>query len=237
MTGERMQLEVEERERLGSAESRRLRKQGLIPGILYGRGNDPTPICIPERSLRRVLTGGAGMNAILDVVVSNKGKSHPSVLKDYQQDPIRGTLTHVDLQEVRLDQPIQTTVTLTLEGEAHGSREGGVLTQVLREAHIEALPMEIPDHVEVDVSALGVGDSLRVADIPSVEGITFLDDPDSVVASVTLPTRVEEPEEMLEEGEEVEGMPEDGEQAAEGGSEAPADAGGDAAGDPGTVEG
>src|ERR671919_1845512 len=145
MAGERIKLEVQERERNGSRESRRMRRDGLVPGVLYGRGNAPHAISIPERELRRVLTGAGGLHAILDVVLAGQKTTHPSILKEYQQDPVRGRLIHVDLQEVRLDQPIQAVVTVQLVGEAQGTKEGGVLSQVNREVNVEALPMEIPE--------------------------------------------------------------------------------------------
>src|SRR2546428_266915 len=109
VAGERIKLEVREREQLGSAHSPRLRKQGLIPGLLYGR-RKPHAISVPERDLRRVLTGSHGMHAILDVVLAGQKTTHASILKDYQQDAIRGKITHIDLQEVRLDQPIHAQV-------------------------------------------------------------------------------------------------------------------------------
>src|SRR5262245_21998114 len=107
MAGERIRLEVREREPMGSRESRRLRKAGLVPGVLYGRGKKPHAIVVPERELRRVLTADHGLHAILDVVLEGQKTAHPSVLKDYQQEALRGRLTHFDLQEVRLDQPIR----------------------------------------------------------------------------------------------------------------------------------
>src|SRR5438445_6487414 len=108
MAGERMKLQVRERERRGSADARRLRREGLIPGVLYGSGKEPHAISIPERELRRVLTGGSGLHAILDVVLEGQNTTHASILKEFQQDPIRGHISHVDLQEVRLDQPIRS---------------------------------------------------------------------------------------------------------------------------------
>ena len=242
MAGERVKLEVRERERRGSADARRLRRDGLIPGVLYGNGKKPHAICIPERELRRVLTGAGGLHTILDVVLEGQKTTHASILKDYQQDPLRGTLAHVDLMEVRLDQPIQAQVVVELVGEAEGVKEGGVLSQVTREINVEALPMEIPEHIDLDVSELAIGDTLRVADLKPIEGATFLDDPEeTVLATVTMPTRVEEPEEALEEGEEgeLEGVPaeEQPEGAAEGGAEPAADAASGEQGESGTVEG
>jgi large subunit ribosomal protein L25 len=221
-------LTVRPRERLGSAETRRLRRQGIIPGVLYGRG-EPQAICVPERDLRTALTGAGGLHAILDVVVEGASAAHPSVLKDTQKHAVRGTVTHIDLHEVRLDQPIQATVVVELVGEAAGATDGGVLSQVTREVTVEALPMEIPEHLEFDVSGLGIGDTARIGDLSVPEGVTLVDDPETVVANVSLPTRVEAPEELLDAAEEGLELPE-GEQP-EGGSEAPADPGADAAGE------
>ncbi|HET6643639.1 MAG TPA: 50S ribosomal protein L25 [Gaiellaceae bacterium] len=225
MAGERVKIEVQERESRGSADARRLRRNGLIPGVLYGRGKNPHAFCIAERDLRKALTGTAGLHAILDVVIEGQKTSHPSILKDYQQDVITGRLAHIDLQEVRLDQPIQAQVVIELVGEAAGSIEGGVLSQVTREINVEALPLEVPERIEVDVSPLQMGDTLRLADIALQEGVTYLDDPEeTVIATVTVPTQIVEPEpeeeEELEEGEELA----EGEEAPEGAEgEAPAE--------------
>jgi large subunit ribosomal protein L25 len=244
MAGERVKLEVRERERRGSADARRLRKAGLIPGVLYGNGKDSFAICVPERELRRVLTGSSGLHAILDVVVAGKEATHASILKDFQQDPIRGHISHIDLQEVRLDRPIQASVTVQLVGEPAGAKEGGVLSQVQREINVEALPMEIPEHIDLDVSEMAIGDTVRLVDLPPREGVTYLDDPEeTVLATVTLPTREVEPEpEELEEGEELpEGEVPEGEEAPEGAAEgegaAAAESGSGEQGEPGTTEG
>jgi large subunit ribosomal protein L25 len=234
VAGERVKLEVQQREKRGSADARRLRREGLIPGVLYGRGKSPHPFSVHERELRRALTGPAGLHAILDVVLDGQKTSHASILKDYQQDIISGRLAHVDLQEVRLDQPIQAEVVIELVGEAAGSIEGGVLSQVTREINVEALPLEVPERIEVDVSSMQMGDTLRLADVAVQEGVTFLDDAEeTVIATVTVPTQIIEPEpeeEELEEGEELaegeeapEGAAEEGEAPAEGEAEVSAE--------------
>jgi large subunit ribosomal protein L25 len=205
MAGERVKLQVRDRDGVGSREARRLRREGFVPGVLYGAKIKAHPFCVEERELRRVLTGEGGLHVILDVVLEGQKSTHPSVLKAYQQDPVRGRLLHVDLHEVRLDQPIQAVVTVQLVGESAGTKEGGVLSQVSRELNVEALPLEIPEHIDADVSEMRIGDTMRLADLGAIEGVTFLDDPEeTVIATVTLPTRVEEPEEELEEGEEAE---------------------------------
>jgi large subunit ribosomal protein L25 len=218
VANERVKLVVQNRAILGSAESRRLRRQGLIPGVLYGQER-PVAISVAERDLRHALTGVGGTNAVLDVVVDG-GKAHASVLKEYQQHPVRGTITHVDLQEVRLDQPIHATVPLHLVGEAAGTKEGGVLTQVVTELNVEALPMEVPASVDFDISALHIGDSAHLSQVALPAGVKLLDDGDNVFASVAQPTREVEPEpEEGAEGEEAGEAPA-AEAAAEGEPEA-----------------
>jgi large subunit ribosomal protein L25 len=225
MSGDRIKLEVRERDVLGSRHTRRLRRQGLIPGVLYGNGHSRA-IVVPERALRTAVTGPSGLHAILDVVLEGQKTVHPSILADYQRDPIRGTLSHFDLREVRLDQPIQATVVLDLVGEPAGVKTGGVLSLVTREVQVEALPMNVPEHIDVDVTMLEVGDVLRLEDVRVPPDVTFLDDlHETVIATVSVPrgfAELEEAEaaaaaeaelEELEEGEEVEGAPE---AAAEG---------------------
>ena len=184
--------------------------------------------------MRRALTGAAGLHSILDVEIDGKGSTHASILKDYQVDPVRGGVTHVDLQEVRLDKPIHASVTLHLLGGdvAPGVKEGGVLSQPLRELSIEALPLEVPEHIEIDVSGMEMGATLRVSDVGDTLGVTLLDDPEQVVATITAPMREEPTEEELEAAEGAEG------EAAEGeaGEEAPADAEAEASGDEAPAE-
>jgi large subunit ribosomal protein L25 len=231
MAGERTKLIVTQRERTGSRETRRLRKEGIVPGVLYGTG-EPVAIAVAERELRRALTGAGGLHSILDVEIDGVGKTHPSILKDYQLDNVRGGVTHVDLQEVRLDRAITASVTVMLVGgeNSPGVREGGVLSQPLRELSIEALPLEIPEHLDLDVSGLAIGDALRVADVAVPDGVKVLDEPETTVASVTAPTRVVEEVPEAEEGAEgAEG------EAPEGGAEAAAEP--EAAGESSSEEG
>lgn len=216
MAGERVRLQVQERVKLGSRESRRLRRQGLIPGVLYGRGRKPRPIVVPERELRAALSGTHGLHAILDVVVDGQKTAHASVVKDYQRDPLRGHITHVDLQEVRLDQPIHATVTVELVGESPGVKAGGVLTQLVREVTVEALPLAVPDRLTLDLSGVGIGDSLYAADLQVPEGVRVLDDPETILASVVAPRRGVEAEEVeaVEEAAEAAAAPAEAAEAA-----------------------
>ena len=208
MSGDRITLEVRERgeaER-GSRNVRRLRREGLVPGVLYGKGQ-ARAILVGERQLRSALTGPSGLHAIVDVVIEGQKTPHHAILKEYQQHPVRGTVTHVDFHEIRLDQPIQTTVSVQLVGESAGVRAGGQIQHVTYEMQIEALPTNIPEHIEADVSDLDIGDALRIEQLPAIEGVTFLDDPQTVLASCIQPRVIELEEEAVEVEGEVEGEP------------------------------
>ena len=200
MSGDRITLEVKERgaDQLGTRNVKRLRRQGLIPGVLYGRANKA--FIVGERELRIALTGPSGLHAIVDVVIDGHKTPHHAVLKDYQQHPVRGTITHVDFHEVRLDQPIQATVVVQLVGEAPGAKVGGVVQQVARELRVEALPSAIPEHIEVDLSGLELGESLRLQDVAPIAGVTFLDDAsETVIANCSSPRGLTEAEEAADE--------------------------------------
>jgi large subunit ribosomal protein L25 len=224
VSGDRLKLEVRERLERGSRSARRLRADGFVPGVLYGNGNSQA-ISVSERDLRSAMSGPSGMHAILDVVLEGQKSVHPSVLADYQQDPIRGTIAHVDLREVRLDQAIHASVVVQLVGESPGVKTGGVLSLVTREVRVEALPMDVPEHIDADLSGMEVGDVLRLEDLPALANVTYLDDPhETVIATVSTPRGlVELEEEEAAEGEEAEEGAEAGEEeAAAEGPEAPA---------------
>jgi large subunit ribosomal protein L25 len=215
-------LEVTRRETEGSRANRRLRRSGRVPGVIYGGGEDSLPVSVDGRELRHALHAAG---AVLEL--SLEGATTNAVLKASQHDPVRGDTWHVDFLRVRMDVAIQTSVTLELTGaeDAPGHTEGGVLEQQLRELQIEALPGDIPENVSFDASAMQLNDTLHVSDLTAPAGVTILDDPESVVASLTLPRlEVEEPdvetetevigegegEAMAAEGSDVEGQPETG---------------------------
>ena len=176
-------------------------------------------------ALRHVLVDGA---ALIDLKVG--GKTRPVIVKDRHQHPVRDELLHIDLVEVRLDEKIQTQVNVHLEGaeEAPGIKEGGVLEHVTHQLNIEALPTDIPDVIHVDVSGLEIAATMHLSEITAPEGVTFLDDPEeTILATVVVPTEVEEPEieeETVLVGEDGEPL-EEGAEPAEGeeGAEAPAE--------------
>ncbi len=211
-------LTITPREPAGSREARRLRRQGDVPGVLYGGGEEPLSFQVSARTLRQAL---AHAGAVLDVSIQGAGPS-PAVLKELIRHPVSGATVHVDLLRVRLDQAIQSTVVVELTGtdDAPGVRDGGVLEQVTRELTIEALPNDIPDTITHDVSELQIGDTVTVASVRPPSGVTLLDDPETVLATLTPPRlQVEATEEIEEETQVVgEAAPEaaaEGEEGAE----------------------
>jgi large subunit ribosomal protein L25 len=205
-------LKAAPRSDFGSRTSRRLRREGLVPGVVYSGGADSRAFQAPEREIRNVLAEGA---ALFDLEIEG-GKAVPVVVKEQQHHPVRGSLQHIDLQEVRLDEAIQADVVIELEGtdSAPGVKGGGVLEHVTREVTVEALPTEIPDRIVADVSAMEINDTLALSALAVPEGVTLVaDDPDEVTIATLSPPRVEEVVEPdLEEEAELVG--EEGEAAA-----------------------
>jgi len=213
MASSRSTLKVAPRAEFGSRTSRRLRGQGLVPGVVYSGGSEATHFQVSERDVRAIISEGA---ALFDLEIDG-GKAVPVVVKEQQLHPVRGSLQHLDLQEVKLDEAIQAEVAIELEGAdtAPGVKGGGVLEHVTREITVEALPTEIPDRLIADVSAMEINDTLTLAAIEAPEGVTFVADDLEEVTIVNLsPPRVEEAEPELEEETEVVG---EGEDDAEGG--------------------
>jgi large subunit ribosomal protein L25 len=204
----------------GSRSARRLRRDGLVPGVIYGGGEEPQHFAVDARTLRNTL---AHAGQVIEVAIEG-GSSANVLIKDVQRHPVRGEAVHVDLLRVRMDQVIHATVTLEFTGseEAPGVVEGGVFNQELRELSIEALPGDIPDSVVHDVSGLEMNATLTLEVLRAPEGVTLLDDVEIVIATITPPT-VEPVEEEIETETELVG-----EEAVEG-AEAEAQAEGDTA--------
>jgi large subunit ribosomal protein L25 len=220
MASQSTKLSLTSREPSSSRATRRLRRAGQVPGVIYGGGADPVPFQVDERELRHAL---AARGAVLELAID--GSSTPAVLKDAHYHPVRGETLHVDFLRVRLDVAIHAVVMLDLVGaeEAPGVREGGVLEQVTRELNIEALPGDIPETIRYDVSHMQINETAALSAVTPPSGVTLLDDPDeTVIATLVPPTvDVEAEEEALEE--ETERV---GEGAGElEGAEADADAG------------
>jgi large subunit ribosomal protein L25 len=214
---DRPTIQVETREPSGSRSARRLRREGFVPGVLYGGSHDEgVSFQVGSRELRRILVDGS---ALIDVKIGSE-KTVPAILKDRQLHPVRGEVTHIDFLEVDLKEKIRAMVALELSGAdvAVGVKDGGILDHATREVEIEALPTDIPESIEVDVSGLDVGDTLTLDQVTTPENVDLVHEhlEDVVVASVVVPTKVEEPE--IEEETELVGEAaagEGGDQAAD----------------------
>jgi len=217
-------LEARPRSAEGSRAARRLRREGRVPGVLYGGGEDPVAFDVDARELRQAL---AARGAVLDVAL--EGQSSSAVVKHADHHPVRGDTLHIDLLRVRLDVAIQATVAIELTGteDAPGVREGGVLEQVTREVTIEALPNEIPESLVHDVSGMEMNDTIFLTALAAPSGVTIVDASDEIVVATLTPPRlaVEAEEEIETETERVG----EGEPTAEGEAEAEAAGGGGAA--------
>jgi large subunit ribosomal protein L25 len=198
----------------GSRSARRMRREGLVPGVIYGGDAEPQHFAVDGRILRNTL---AHSGAIIEVTLGD-GSGTPVLVKDVQRHPVRGEAVHVDLLRVDMKVAIHTTVVVDLVGaeEAPGVIEGGVLSQETREVHIEALPGDIPETIEHDVSGMHINETLSLSAITPPPGVTFLDDPETTIASVTPPT-LEPVEEEIETETGIVG--EEGAEAAEGEAE------------------
>lgn len=203
-------LPAETGRRAGSSASRRLRAEGKVPGVVYGHGMDPLPVAVNSRALRAALSTDAGLNALLDLQVD--GTSHLTLARELQRDPIRNRVTHVDFQIVRLDEVISADVPIALVGEAlHVHQGDGVVDQQMFNLAVHATPDRIPNVIEVDISELAIGDTIRVHDLSRAEGVSFDADPEAAVV-VGQPPQVEVlPEDEAAEAAEAAGA------AAEGG--------------------
>lgn len=212
-------LKAAPRADFGSRSARRLRRDGLVPGVVYSGGAEARPFQVSEREVRTVLAEG---HALFDLELEGD-KKVPVVVKEQQIHPLRDSLQHIDLQEVRLDEAIQAEVAIELEGAdvAPGVKAGGVLEHVARETTVEALPTDIPERIVVDVSAMEINDTLQLSAVAVPEGVKLVaDDPDEVTIATLSPPRVEEaPEPALEEETELVGEAGEAPAAEEGGDE------------------
>jgi large subunit ribosomal protein L25 len=201
MASQSTKLSISPREPEGSRATRRLRRTGRVPGVLYGGDGEPLTFSVDARELRHAL---AARGAVLEVV--DEGSATPAILKSAQYHPVRGETMHVDLLRVNLNVAIAAVVPLELVGaeDAPGTKEGGVLEQITRELNIEALPTEIPESITHDVSAMEINDTVTLSQVTVPAGITLLDDVEETVVATLTPPRLEtETDELEEETERV----------------------------------
>jgi large subunit ribosomal protein L25 len=224
-----VKLKVEKRDGTGKGVARRARADGKVPAVIYGRGMEPVSVIVDRREFVTALHTDAGMNVLLSIQLD--GEAIPALARELQRDPVKGTLLHVDLVKIDLKQEVEVDVPVQIMGEAPGVKEGGVLEQPLHQVHVRCLVTAVPEHIDADVSALSIGDSLRVADLAEGREFSILNDPDSTVVSIAAPISEAELEAMEAaagiEGEEPEEAAEEA-AAEEAGAEEGAPAEGEA---------
>ncbi len=218
-------VEAEARETFGKNAARRLRHSGRIPAVVYGGGGPSIPLMVDPKMILRVLHSEAGHNSIFTLEIPGKAPARV-MLREWQWEPIRGGLLHVDMVRIARDEKLRVRIPIQMTGEPQGVKvQGGILEFILREVEVECLPDDIPEHITVDVTELMIGRNLRVSDLPVAEKVKILADPARVVAHV-LPPKTEgtpaaeeevvaaapsEPELIRKRKEEEEGAEEEGE--------------------------
>ena len=183
---ERMNISVEKREEVGKGAARSLRRNNMIPAVIY-RAGDSLPVQFSKKDLARFINATAGEQIMVDLQFGD-GSSRLALMKNYQTDPVDGELLHADFFEVSLTEEVEVTVHITLVGEPIGvRRDSGILQYLLREIEVECLPDKIPGHIEADISNLEIGQSIRVGDLKLGEGINVLNDLDEVIINIVAP--------------------------------------------------
>jgi len=183
-TIEQSVLEAQPREAGTKNNARRVRREGKIPAVVYGAGKDALPVTVDPRHVLRILRSDSGHNTIFDLAMN--GEQTKAMIVDWQYEPIKGSLLHIDLKRIAMDKALRVSVPIVLQGVAAGVKtEGGILEHILREVEIECLPADIPSHIDVDISHLTFGKVLRVAELPRNDKIKFLTDENQPIAHVT----------------------------------------------------
>ncbi|HUO24331.1 MAG TPA: 50S ribosomal protein L25 [Candidatus Aquilonibacter sp.] len=177
-------LEAQAREAGNKNAARRVRGEGKIPAVLYGAGKDSVPVTVDPRQVARILRSETGHNTIFDLALDG-GERLKAMIVDWQYEPIKGKLLHIDLKRIAMDKALRVSVPVFLKGEATGVKtQGGILEQILREVEVECLPADIPSHIDANVTDLVFGTVLRVSDLPHGEKLKFLTDPNHPVAHI-----------------------------------------------------
>jgi large subunit ribosomal protein L25 len=217
---EQVTLSAQPRAGTGTRESRRLRRQGKVPATVYGKDAQAKSITVDGRDLYSALHTEAGRNALINVDIEG-GDKVLAVAREVQRHPVRGEVIHLDLIQISLDEAIAAEVALEYVGTPIGVREdGGFVEAIATTVNISALPTNIPGSIVVDIEGLHTGDTLKVAELPAIEGVEYTDDVDRALVTVLLPRAEEELEVELELGEEGEELAAEAVEGEEGGAEA-----------------
>ncbi len=186
------------REVLGKA-NRRLASEGKIPAVLYGAGRDTMAIALDRHDFELMMTHHGAGSTLVSIALEGEKKPVNAVIKDVQHSPVKGTILHVDFLAIRMDEKLQAVAGFNFVGDAPGVKAGGVLMHALREVAVEALPTDLVEAIDVDISGMEIGDSLTVADLVAPRGLEIIGDPEAVVCSITVPTLEPAEEEGAEE--------------------------------------
>lgn len=191
-------LQAETGRNTGSRPSRRLRRRGMVPATLYGQGAEAVSVAVNARDLRNALATDAGINVLIGLVVGEE--THTSLARQLQRHPTREDILHLDFVKISLTDRVEAAIAVELIGEPAGVREmGGIIETVTNTVSVHTLVTAIPESIQVDISGLEVGDLIRVADLPELEGVEYLDDPDLPIVVIHLPSLVEEEEPVDED--------------------------------------
>jgi large subunit ribosomal protein L25 len=196
-----VRLPARPRDATGSRGARRLRREGLIPGVLYGHGKAAVLFAVEPAHLREAMSGDSGRHAVLDVMLEGHKRARRAIIKELELDPVRHIVTHVDLQEIRLDEIIEARVAVRYEGPSVGEKAGGVLDESTREVTVKGKVTEIPQHLSLDITEMNIGDALYVKDLAVPQGLEVLDDTELVLCSVLMPRKATEVPGAEEEAE------------------------------------
>jgi large subunit ribosomal protein L25 len=188
---EQKTLNIELRDKTGKGICRQLRIAGRLPGIVYGKGIESIPVSLDQRDLMKIISGEGGRNSLITLNGGDSLNGSVVIVADLLLHSLKGTLRHVDLHKVNMDEKVRVEVKIRLKGTAKGVKDGGLLDFVKHEVEIECLPSQIPDHIDLDVSELTVGHSIHVAELLVPAGIRILDDPKTSIVSVLGKTQEE----------------------------------------------
>jgi large subunit ribosomal protein L25 len=203
---DQVSLSAEQRDLIGTRPAKRLRGGGKVPAVLYGRGLDPQTLTVDRRDLYAALHTEAGSNALINLAVEGNKKPYLTVAREIQRHPVRGEIAHLDFISISLDEKITAEVGIEFLGTPMSVREEGALVETIRNSvTVEAFPLDIPAHIQLDISEMALNDTLKVVDLPAVENVEYLDDPEASIVTVIIPRIIEPEEPEALEGELLEG--------------------------------